>query len=1057
MSLLLVVACTGGGGSSSEGDTSLHLSGLVTDPPIEGAAVRLVNAQGDALSIVELTGSDGRFSVTLTEDLAREVRRILARGGIDTMTGQVLGNLMLSAPLEGGAVDDMLVSPLTTLVDRSMRERGMSRDQAVSAVASRLALNPAVVMADPASDASAQRASLLMTEILVALEGQADPWQLLDDAMDGMAPGRLDQAARRLALDLSGPVGDRLEAVAERADHLLSLDSAASAQEMIRALALQNLGHGLTRFFEIAGQPIHGDHLNRLSDALWEGMGERGVPAEGPALLNIIRYVFQVHEMPDDLSDPAAELPLNDIRHDVILRDLAALRVIDHTIPLAGGETLGMDNDARAAYFFRSDLSPTYLSERLFDGVLDDGVLDPMFRANAYNLAAAGLLDEAELTLRAAIFQPTERAMAQRQVAQALSGANNLETARVYWNASRQTYETALREGKGISNLDGDDAAFFQSLNSDLLTAGFREDADVALLAVREFIESQRGQPYTTAYGRIMVSLRDGASAAVDEAEATGLSGRAFNDALNAVDFFREATLGAGRQPLAGRCEAMKTLMVTAYADFYRRLGSTTGMRQAIDDFRNLATTDCNLTYGATMSPRMAPIHGELGDIQTYLAWIEEHVRPINESNADSARDNAVLYQALDRALGGDVEGAINQVVAQADTVQAAITQLTQVGTGANDVATPHLAVLLWRQGALDEARQVMDAAWELAMSERFVDELTGQLTSARNFLDQGCRKTALILGRMDQQALASERMRSCRRHVDSVLHDAGMTTDDLLWVAGSLAAAYQQLDMAGDAELIDRLHALGSVLSNPVARIRNLMEVALLRSSGGDPEAALSALDEAVEMLTQVATSSSDQAAINQALDLVAFIRTGQRRDSLMESYVRVAGDLRQTITRTGWADETQRHQVAMARERARMLASGDDALPGTWPGSLAMIDVLFAANDRTTQINSVVNWLASARQYETARMVAMGIETAPERHRQLLNIANGISTADDFPGTALARFDFDGDGRPDFFSPGSSAADRAASPLSLDDDIDGDGIPDTQDRTPYCAGCDA
>ncbi|WP_143050484.1 hypothetical protein [Ectothiorhodospira marina] len=1031
----------------------------MTDPPIEGAAVRLVDAQGDALSTVEQTDDQGLFTLMIESDQAGEAHRIEARGGVDVRTGHVLGNLTLSAPHDGSG-ERAVVSPLTTLVDRRMQEIGMSREQAVGHVAERLALDEASVMADPAEDAAAQRASLLITEILMALEGQDDRWERLESEIRSMSPGRLNQAASTLALDQQLPHASqtRLTKIAEQAETLLDLDPAESnAEGMIKAQGLASLRSGLEGYFELAGKEVNPDHVDPLSRALWEGMGERSVPAGSSALLNIARYVFQVHAMPEDLLDPEANLPLADIRHDLILRDLAAQRVIDHTIPLARGETLGMDNDARAAYFFRSDLSPTHQTERLFVGVLDDGALDPMYRANARNLAAAGLLQEAELTLQASIFQPTERALAQQQVARALRGANDPDQAVEYWMASIDTYETALREGKGISNLDGDDASFFQSLNSDLLSAGYRDEADQALLAVREFIDSQQGEPYTTAFGRILVALRNGTSAAVEAAEEAGLSGSAHNDALNAVGFFQEVTLGAGQQyrdgqPLDGRCEAMKTLMVTTYADFYRRLGDDEGMERAIGDFRRLATTDCNLTYGATMSPRMAPIYGELGDIDTYLAWIENHVRPINDRNADAAQDNAVLYQAVDRALAGEVQEAIEHVATQADTAQDAITQLTQVGTGSRDAGTPHLAVLLWRQGANEEAWDVMNAAWELAMSDEYVE----QRSSGRNFVDQGCRKVALILDRMERPALARERMQACREHAESVF-DAASPTDDRLWIAKSMAEGYQQLAMSGNAELIDRFQALGGVLSDPVDRIRHLMEVALLRSSGGDPARALNTLDDAVRELGQIATPSSDQAVINQALDLASYIRSGSVRNSLTGSFVQVAEDLRRAITDSDWADVTQQEQVNLARDRVRMLVEGDDALPGTWPGSLAMIDALAASNDRTTQTHSAVRWLASARGYDLARTIALDIEETPERHRQLLNIANAMNDADDFPGMALARFDFDGDGRPDFFSPGSSEAERAVSALTLDDDIDGDGILDTEDRTPYCVGCDA
>lgn len=59
---------------------------------------------------------------------------------------------------------------------------------------------------------------------------------------------------------------------------------------------------------------------------------------------------------------------------------------------------------------------------------------------------------------------------------------------------------------------------------------------------------------------------------------------------------------------------------------------------------------------------------------------------------------------------------------------------------------------------------------------------------------------------------------------------------------------------------------------------------------------------------------------------------------------------------------------------------------------------------------------------------------------------VALGVATQDEFPKYDFAKFDFDKDGKPDFFSPLGSHDE-----LSIDDDIDNDGVKNDTDLKPY------
>jgi hypothetical protein len=80
----------------------------------------------------------------------------------------------------------------------------------------------------------------------------------------------------------------------------------------------------------------------------------------------------------------------------------------------------------------------------------------------------------------------------------------------------------------------------------------------------------------------------------------------------------------------------------------------------------------------------------------------------------------------------------------------------------------------------------------------------------------------------------------------------------------------------------------------------------------------------------------------------------------------------------------------------------------------------------------------------------LANSLQYAADRYAALESIAEYYAQKDDFPGTWVASVDTDKDGEPDFFNPLATAADISASGLVLDDDSDGDGIPDTRDARP-------
>lgn len=377
---------------------------------------------------------------------------------------------------------------------------------------------------------------------------------------------------------------------------------------------------------------------------------------------------------------------------------------------------------------------------------------------------------------------------------------------------------------------------------------GYPDEADQTLAAVQEFIDSQQAQPYTTAYGRLLTAVWRSTQDAVERAEEAGLSGRPLADAREAVRFLREVTEGTGQQDSDTNCYAIRSIYVARTSDFALRVDDGETADWGIDEFERLINIDCNERYGGIASRQMASVYGERGRTDDFLALVTDKVEngAAGPTWADRARSEAVVYEALQLALDGDIEDATDLVIANESSVQGAIERLTHIGTGERDAGQHFLARLLWAQGEETAAREVTNRAWELALSPGFLDETD----NPRILAGQGCRKVARLTQRFAQDALASQRMETCWQHVDQA--SSGGTTADRAEAAKQLATGYQWVGLDA-GPLITTLYNRGSGLGDPRDRITNRRDVALLWSSGGDAAQAVNALDEAAGLLPEV------------------------------------------------------------------------------------------------------------------------------------------------------------------------------------------------------------
>ncbi len=155
-------------GAGAGGPTDQSISGIVSDPAVEGAEVVLVKADGTLAKISGKTGGDGRFTLTGVPLGSLSGYRLKAVGGADTGTGEDFNNISLCLPLAlYSAYQNVVVSPVACLVDAALA--GSDVNAAVAAVKARLGeVDPT---ADPAGNPALQRLSMKLT--LMLAEGKS--------------------------------------------------------------------------------------------------------------------------------------------------------------------------------------------------------------------------------------------------------------------------------------------------------------------------------------------------------------------------------------------------------------------------------------------------------------------------------------------------------------------------------------------------------------------------------------------------------------------------------------------------------------------------------------------------------------------------------------------------------------------------------------------------------------------------------------------------------------------------------------------------------------------
>lgn len=1052
LSLLAVLLASGLGGcggndkaDSGSSSSVLAWSGFVEDGPVRDAIVALRDTETDTvLSLCGPLGNtrcetrsayDGSFILEAQGATLPEKMMAVAIGGRDAMTGVDFANLEMRAPLGlfAGREGETIISPVTTLI-AGLAMEGQSLATAQEWVRTWLALPPATnLTARPSTDPELLRRTLLLTKVVLELKNaQIDPQPFRYLARRLSLPGlpaedSLLNPATLSALGLGDVANQRILALRDRLATVPTVQelSAIFTQEEIVQSLNTVLGSMLldTANFDPAN-PSYLANVRTLADTLIHAAGSEGIPLGGmsPQRIDLIAryslYTYNLRTFDAFTLEPAAFAALLVrtnvgtteeiyLESDPLIAKIAGCRTqYNVAVPLLGDEFLS-SNAKRLAYYFGSDVSHLYQAEKLVSLVQDDTINDAIMVKVVEGKALAGLMDEARATITVKIMQSEEKANAYRALGNALISFNRMAEARAELIRAWELYRVVI-EAKGRASASNTDTFNLSATSASLRKAGALDDARLVLDYLAE-IAAVLVDP--TSYLRLVVG-----TSTVADAYIAASDWPAAAEMVDILYSYAQQTPGS----LSGSDLIYKARVYTLIetAKRYADLGNRGRVLQIHDQVLLLTMS------GGVPTPTGAASWVYIPDLVATLYQVGETAKALALANSIPAskpvqQASAIKHVATYEALNGSLEDALALVETYFTKPEEKIDSLTYF---ASNKTTPYIALALINAGPdyFDRAQSALSKAEGL---------LAGMNSTTTPYFTTEANKYTYLIQR------------------------GYVKVADLYALSGNYGKAI---------ELLQQAETIVNNFNGAKERVNGLVDIALGYQQVGQTVTALMLLDQAVSKADTSAASllPADAALLYEAVVKGSLqLEDDARARQTASAFRRWALAIHTPETVYAGTDNdvyAGKEVDYLLRAALYLVSAGDrDTALAVLGEAKTTADLIQVPATRLSKYvdpknKHIIGGYANARAYEQALDLALGLEFTANRNQAIGYLADIYIQQDDFPDTWVAGIDSDDDGHPDFFNPLASSSEIAASGLTLDEDSDGDGTPDTVDSRP-------
>jgi tetratricopeptide (TPR) repeat protein len=1031
----LVAAC-GGGGSSGTGEPSQdEVAGFIEDGPIAGARVFLVDEiSEEPLFLCGKTGSEkcemetgaaGSFSFATWRGTIPGGAFVVGIGGHDVETGLDLGDLEMRAPLKmfAGKESTITISPVTTLLSARL-DSGSALEQAEEDVRLFLGLGTGKLLgARPSDDLELGKTSLFLTKVVEELKrsGETRPFARIAERI---SPSVSLVVGGELNGGVLGAMGLGLEAQKRVEDLFVALRDSSDppAAAFRREEIAQGISETLTAMLSDSGNfdpdaPASRQNIDLLSDKILQAAGDDVIPLGGVVPQRLARYVLFTYNLVSPeifLLDPTSfgNLLVREengeailLENDPKIGELAAIKApYSVSVPLLAEELPGNDNQKRLEYYYNSDISHLYQAEKVIGSVFDDILGDSVMLEIVKGKAESGLLDDARSIIETQIFQTEAKGDGYWDLAQSFIRAGKFDVALTALRQAEDLYRKII-ETEGEANISTADV-----MNLQWLAASYRKAGDLdASRAVLDYLSGLSVYfPTFASYGRLVTGTRDVADEYLDagnlaEAEALVDSLLGFSQAV-------PPNVQSGKS-----FYSLRVYFLVETAKRYAILGNREKVAEIFNLIQALRANDGlqNLTEGETWPymPDLVEVLYRVGETQEAFALADsipatyENYLGITRSG-EPYQKKAFKLVATFEALNSGLDNALaiidEHFALDTDKIEA----LTYFALNKKG---EYIALALIRSGQIATAEQALSLAADL------VNSLT-EITDRERYVNM------IQLGYVK---------------IADLYHEAG---DDF-----------------HAAELLARAEEVAGGLTGVENLVNGLRDIALGYDELGNVGKVLSLLDLATGQTDAVAfnLTPGDSASLYDTL-IQAYLKA-HLSQAIFPALVNYVNRSREIFDPENSYAGTDHDTMAGYEVDNLVKAAGYYAGLGGKVEGLGLLaeaaldaDQIFTASRAIAKYQEIIGGYTRLGDFDGALALADSLPYVADRNQAFHAIAQEFAQRDDFPDTWVASVDTDKDGKPDFFNPLAAASDIAASGLILDDDCDGDGIPDISDSRP-------
>lgn len=1064
-------------GSGSSAPQVKTIAGKVSDPAVKGAKVELFDSSNvlyakcgvNANTICNVwTKDDGTFQFVLPLGTDVTDFTVKSTGGEDTAYGIDMPVPFYSdLDFYNGNHENIIISPVSSLYQSFMKQN-MTKEQALAKLSALFGINQDILLNDPETDSNLLKLSYILTQTAGLLSIDTT-----DDVMDKLAGvlskyGSVSSDIDKILNELFPNDAELVESVKAMYLTVIAIDGANVDEVLTNIQNAEKTRMFVSSYEIILDEALISEQAVTNITSLFNGINEQAtLPTSQFQIEQIVRYIASQTINEVNMGEyasfdvPASEFEtiLSSLTADAgiieNIKTLASETVNSTTVPL--NSPLGMDNQKRVEYYFNSTKDLNYQARKLTQLVLDDSIIEGIYSSIISNYASYGLFDKAEKLASVQIKDSLQRM-------QIYAGITNSGSKYSQNNAQVKAYVD-----KAVSDMNA-----FNATNPEISN---------------DYVSTYMS--FIHAYAAIqdsdnVVKIKDELYNKLNQFPVEGIGGKApyrstyYARAYNAIGNASKTSLIYTVIDDNRLSDAFELLKVREEAvdnaeersSVKNRSSQLTGYSAQLAMIEHFYNKDTEGTY-----------HQELKDM--VIAIKDKMIVLKDEAIAIGTKDSDKYYFAfpfgdLVSALyyvAGD-EAAATEVYNMIDPNAPSTEAYKKTVQGWKDDAAAAMFKGKALQEGFDAGIKYLEQALPLAADKSnlmsdYLERIVGATATAEN---QGYVYAAIRNGKTDDALKAVDYMLAKLQEVmidANTINALPVTVKNKLIANGTSSGASMagKYNPHGVTALAKAYIALGNntkaaeaiklgdnyiaTLDNSIAKYDYNMALANMAKSAGDnalyEKYYNAAMDVTLDGISAATDANKAYLHILKAADANYF--KASDRVNTVNTNLSAAETLIKNIGSDDTTYKTQADYYIYAAKEYYNIGNTEKMLALL---SLAE-DTAHKINTSTTKVGA---YTSIVKAYGENEQVDIGYEKALEfgtdavnRNNLINELVNIVTTKNDFEDSEYATVDTDKDGKPDFFYPWVTAEDISQSGLTLDDDIDGDGIVDTEDTLPYVA----